>query len=155
MSRFLAHADALAAHLAATLEWCKAPTPEADRVPVLVDRKLDINSIIAQSVAKAKGASIVILFRGGKNPDPSSKMLKMGGDYSIFVMTRPLFRDGQVTCDDLMEAAAAAAHGWLPAGGLSPVSQRLEIRDVELRPMKGLMIYELTATVTRLPNTAS
>lgn len=154
MSRFLDHADALAAHLAATLEWCKAPTPEAYRVPVIVDRKLDINSIIAQTIANAKGASIVILFRGGKNPDPKSRLLRMGGDYSIFVMTRPLFRDGQVTCDDLMEAAAEAAHGWMPAGGKSPVTQRLEIRDVELRPMKGLMIYELTGTIQRLSSIA-
>jgi hypothetical protein len=150
MSRWLNRADALATYLAAEVEWCKAPTPEEERVPVLVDRKLQINSIVAQTTAKAKGASVVILWTGGKNPDRKSKLLKMGGRYSIFVMTKPLFKDGLVTCDELTEVIAEAAHGWTPSPTPNAVTQRLEVLDVELMPHKTLLIYEITAEIQRL-----
>jgi hypothetical protein len=150
MSRPMDHADKLAAYLMQVLPWCKTFHPDEPPVPVIVDRKAELNSIIAQTVGKARGASIVILSTGGRNPDRKSKTLNMGGTFSVFVMTKPLFMDGSVTCYDLTEAVMEAMHGWSPKGGKSPVTQRMEVLEYELTPLKNLVIYQITAEITRL-----
>ena len=153
MSVALDYADELAAHLAATVVWCSAPTPAAERVPVVVDRKMELPSIIAKTMAKIKGAAIVILYRGGKNADPKSQRLNMGAEFSIYVMTTPIYRK-DVTCDELTQATAEAAHGWTPAASKNPVTHRVQIREVTLQPMEGMVVYELDAAVQRLSPTA-
>lgn len=150
MSRWLNHADVIAAYLRQEIPWCRTHLPADAAVDVIVDRKLEINSTIAQVTSKAKGAAIVILFTGARNPDRKSRHLITGAGYTIFVMTRPLFTDDKVTCDDLTEAVAVALHGWEPHGGKSPVSQRLEVLSIDLAPHRSLVIYEITAEITRL-----
>jgi len=155
MSRWLDHADALAAYLIATLPWCAEALPDATRVDVIVDRKMTLSSTIAQVTAKARGAAIVILFSGAKNPDLKSNTLRTGGTYTIFVMTRPLLKDATVTCDDLAEAAAEAIHGWMPTDTPNKATQRMAVTDIDLAPHKSLQIYEITASVLRLPGSSS
>ena len=150
MSRWLDHADILADYLRQTIPCCTSSTLTGHAVEVMVDRKLDLASTVAQVAAKARGAAIVILFTGARKPDRKSKVLTSGAGYTIFVMTRPLFTDGKVTCDDLTEAVATALHGWEPTDGKSPVSQRLEVLSIDLAPHKSLMIYEISAEILRL-----
>ncbi len=155
MSRWLDHADALATYLIATLPWCAEALPVAERIPVLVDRKLELANLVAQTSAKERGAAIVILFGGAKNPDLKANALRTGGSYSVFVMTKPYLKNTTVSCDDLTEAVAEAMHGWIPTDTPNAKTHRMEVSDVDLVPDKTVVIYEISARVLRLPGSSS
>jgi hypothetical protein len=151
MSAWLDHAELVAERIRAEVSWCRASVPEAGRVAVIVDRKLDIQNIITQTAAKAAGASVVVTWVGAKNPDPDANILRTGAEYSIACMTRPIIKDSTVTCDQLTEDVAQAIHGWQPplaTPALRP--RRLRVRDIALVPQRSLLIYEITADIVRL-----
>jgi hypothetical protein len=151
MSKWLAHAELVAAHIRAEVSYCVSTVPEASRIPVIVDRKLDIVNIVTQTAARAAGGSVVISWTGAKNPDPDSNQLRTGAEYAITCMTKPIIMDGTVTCDDLTEAVAEAIHGFQPTlatPSLRP--RRLRVQDIGLVPNKFLLIYEITADIVRL-----
>lgn len=156
MSRAMDYAEGMAAHLRVAVPWCSAAAAEADRVEVIVDRKLKIQSIVTQVVAKARGAAVVILFGGGTNADRASKRLRSGGEFSVFVMTRPLFADEIVTCDDLAEAVVDALHGWTPAAGsANEPRERVEVLEWPLVPDPRMVIYEVACEVKRMSGAES
>jgi hypothetical protein len=149
VSTWLDHAEYLATRLREEVPWCLASVPAATRVPVLVDRKLDILSICNQTAAKAGGAAVVVSWMGARNAEPASRRLRTTTEYSIACMTTPTMRDGQMTCDELTEAAAVALHGWSPPG--SPCQRSLVVSDITLVPDRQLLIYEISAELPRLP----
>jgi len=151
MSKWLDHADLLATRIRDQVSWCLASVPEATRVPVIVDRKLDIANLITQTAARAAGASVVITWTGAKNPDPDANVLKTGSEYSIACMTRPIIKDSLVTCDQLTEDVADSIHGWQPTlatPALRP--RRLRVLDIDLVPHRSVLIYEISAEILRL-----
>jgi hypothetical protein len=140
MSRWLNHADLLQAYLETVVS-----------VPVIVDRKLDLASSIAQSVAKAGGAAVIILWEGAKNPDTSSRQLRMGGRYSVLCITRPIIAGDAITCDDLTEQVASAMHDWVDSETPNHAARRLVVTEIGIQPSPNLRIYEISAEVERLP----
>jgi len=147
MSRWLDHADALRDFLEDNVIYCSA----APLVPVIVDRGKDLTATIAKSVAKAGGAAVIILWEGAKNAEPASRLLRMGANYSVLCITKPVVAGSAVACDDLCEAVAAAMHDWVPADTPNIVAQRLAVTEITIQPSASFMIYEISAEVLRLP----
>ncbi len=107
MSRMLDLATAIQQRLKA---W-----PALAGIDVLLDRQLDVESLMAAKVAQGKGAAIAVFWAGAanRNLDTSGPLLRCR--YTISIFARPVLRRGAATADDLAEAAMKALHHWVPA----------------------------------------
>lgn len=149
MSRWLDRSDALKAHIEATVPACSPALPEDVRVAVIVDRQKEILTEVAQAVSAAYGAAVVILWTGGRNPQPENETLHLGGNYAITIRTLPVLRGENIPADELAELVAVAAHGWNP-DGQPQRTKRMAVLNVELVPDQSLLVYEITARIDRL-----
>ena len=149
MNPWHSFAEALAAELRAKVPACSPALPEAGRVDIVVWRQDDLYSVADSLTAKAAGMGVILAGTGGRNPDPSSKELRMGGNFSISVWASPV-HCGEIHADDLCWALASAAHGFVVAAGPNDVTRRLEIADVGIAPDKRFLIWEAKGTVKRL-----
>jgi hypothetical protein len=147
MSRWSEHAELMATRLRDTV----AALQGTDAIPVIVERKLDIQTSVAQSMAKAGGGMVLLLWTESTNPDPKHGTLRMSGEFSALCMIKPVLRDEQTTCDDLAEAVAVALHDWLPADKPNHHHLRVRVQAISLVPeTKGMLTYEVRMTVERL-----
>jgi hypothetical protein len=142
MSDWLDKSDALATYLG-TLTALAG-------IDIVVDRQLDISSHIAAAKAKRAGVLISILWTGGRNPDRKAARLRMGGRYSVFIITRPRIRAGETPADDIVETVATALHGWCQDPGPNNLTRRLEVIDVAIVPDAALLIHEITCEALRV-----
>lgn len=126
----LAPADALKARLAAVAELAG--------IDVVVDRQKNLLSEVAKSVAKAKGAAIVILLDGwGEPPEGESTYLRLR--HSVSLWTVPVMRPGAIAEAVALGAMLRAIQGWRPSaqdcsrwhvgGGASIESERYHVYE--------------------------
>ena len=141
---------ALAAHLQATVAPCSLSLPDATRVDVVVYRQDDLYSLAESLTAKASGMGVIIAGLGGRNPDPKSKALLMGGNFSISIWADAI-TVSDLKADDLCWLCACAAHGFVVTSGPNDLTHRLEIQDVSITPDKKFLIWEAKGSVKRLP----
>ena len=147
MSRWSAHAEAMAAHLRTAVSALAVP----DGMEVIVERRLDIATSVQAAAAKASGGLVMLVWTESNNPDPQQKTLRMSGEFSALCMTKPMIKDDTITCDDLAEQVAEALHDWLPADKLKNYPLRTRVAGISLVPeTKGLLTYEVRLTVDRL-----
>jgi len=139
----------LAAHLQADVPACSTALAELERVDVVAPRQDDLYSLADAMVAKANGMGVMVTHQGGKNPDPQSKRLQMGGRISISVWADP-GHPAQLLADDLIWLLADSAHGFVLASGPNNLTRRLAITEVGIVPDKRFLIWEAAGEVTRL-----
>ena len=144
----------LAAHLREEVAECAVDLPEMERIEVVVWRQDDLNSLADGLTAKAKGMGVIILGCGGKNPDPKSNALRVGGAFSISVWASPdIVTD--LKADDLCWKLARAAQGFKLFESPTDRDGRLEVEDVAIVPHKKFLVWEAKANVLRLPQDES
>jgi hypothetical protein len=102
----LAPADALQTHLAAVADLAG--------IDVVVDRQKNILSEVAKSVAKAKGAAIVIMLDGWADP-PEGEATYLRLRYSVSLWTLPVLRSGAIAEAVALGAMVRAIQGWKPS----------------------------------------
>ena len=109
MSKALNIADEMAVYLRTLVAL--------DGIEVIVDRQKDIEQKILNAVSASSGAEVVILYVGGRNPNPERmSSLRKTCKFSVTVETLPVIQtDEQAKSDELVEAIQAALHGWRSA----------------------------------------
>jgi hypothetical protein len=106
MSRMLDLATAIQQRLAA---W-----PALAGIDVLLDRQLDVESLMAAKVAQGKGAASAVFWAGAANRNLDTPGPLLRCRYTVSIFARPVLRRGSATADDLAEAAMKALHHWIP-----------------------------------------
>lgn len=138
----LSTADALAAHL--------ADLPELAGVTLLVDRQRDLENEIAQGVAKAGGAVLLIEPTSGRASDPSAKTLQFDNNYTLSLWSLPILRqDDAYTAAQRVPAVMAAVQHWQPAPKPFP-THRFEVTGWQIEPDEQFLIYAITARLTEI-----
>jgi hypothetical protein len=147
MSRWSDHAEAMAKRLRETIMEMQG----SDAIPVIVERQLDVATSVQQEAAKASGGLVMLVWTESRNLDTQQKVLRMSGEFSALCMTKPMYTDDKITCDDLAEKVAVALHDWLPADKPYNEPLRTRVTGISLVPeTKGLLTYEVRMTAERL-----
>lgn len=123
-------------------------------VEVIVDRQKDVRAAIAVAVAKATGCAITILWTGAQNKDTRAEYTyRSGGSYTLRVWAKPIIAGRETPADDVAEAVATALQGWIPCGEESPNKRdrKVEVGDIDMVPDRDFLIYEIPASVRRVP----
>jgi hypothetical protein len=134
-------AESMVAHLTAL--------PALARVPVMVDRQKDIDSMVSSKVNKGAGACVTVLYEGFSNPDASSSNnANVTRRYTASVYSRPvLVQATDMPADDIVEAVARSLHRWDPEETL-PGFVEIQVTGCDLRGDFKYLIYDLDISVT-------
>jgi len=138
----LSTADAIAAHLSGL--------PELDGVTLLVDRQKDLENEIAQGVAKAGGAVLLIEPTSGRASDQTAKTLQFDNRYTLSLWSLHILRqEDAYTAAQRVPAIMAAVQHFKPAPNPFP-THRLEITGWQIEPDEQFLIYAITAELTEV-----
>lgn len=113
-------------------------------VDVIVDRQKDISTIVAQGVAKAKGALVAVLWAGGKQV--SGNPLVMEAIFEIRTYCVPTIRGENLAADDLLAAMIPALHEWQADTTAHCVWEFQVSGDLDLVPDKRFLFYFFPVT---------
>ena len=104
MSAFLDKADAMATQL--------RTIPALDGIAVIVDRQKNLKDQLAMSLAKKKGAAIVIFWTGFSPREKDSDSLFITSNFSVTVWGKPIITKGDISSDEIVVEVLKALNGW-------------------------------------------
>jgi hypothetical protein len=141
-TKWIGKAEALAAYLETVLALAG--------IDVVVARQKDLLASVELAAGKAAGTCVVVAWLGGSNANRSAATLVMGGRYSVSVWALPIATAQTVPVDAIVEAAAAAVHGWEGEPTYNRPARRLEVTDVSLVPDERFLVYEILCETKRV-----
>jgi len=146
MSKALDHADLMALRIVSAPASGEEPTTiDITTVACVVDRQKDINSVIAEAVAKDAGTAIVILWQGFTTLDQDSPNPRLANRYTVSVYSQPVIAGENLAADDVMESVIQRLLGWVPAGG--NYSDRAQINNGGMMPDRTWLIYDCEVVI--------
>ena len=117
-------------------------------VIAIVDRQKDISSEVLNSIEKAKGIAISILFEGFRVPDENMAGPQTRARYAVRVWGLPIIADADADvmhAEDAAAETAKALHFFRPSGAHS--FGECHVRDCDLVNDPNFLCYELTVEV--------
>lgn len=137
MSAFLDKADAIKARLEAITEL--------SGIDVLVDRQKDLRSEFTRSMAKAKGAAIIIFFSGYDSHEPGVTGSEVTSEYSVWIWSKPVLKDGSITADEILSNVHTSLNGWISDD--TACRNKTEVSQGRLVSNNSFLIYEVKAKI--------
>lgn len=121
--------------------------------PVILDRQHDVETEVAEAMAKQQGLAITIFFEGFSNDNLEADKLAPSLRYTVRIFGLPIINDEDdtlVPADVACIEVGKALHGWLPEGDARDLWGRLEIGRADTEPDAAYLIYALPATLKRV-----
>lgn len=137
ITNILYTADLLAARL--------RDLPVLAEIDVIVDRQKDLQNLLQQSMAKVKGAMVLINVLSGQASDASSKMLELDQSMTVSLWGLPILREGAVDVANVWVDVLRACHWWHPYGTLFP-QYRSVVRSWDMEPDDSFRVYSSVVT---------
>ncbi|MEM0964790.1 MAG: hypothetical protein AAGJ81_01395 [Verrucomicrobiota bacterium] len=126
--------------------------PDLEGIEVIVNRQKNLTNMIAQGVAKAGGAVVVI--DAVRGTPIEERKLDMTTSYAISLWSNPVLRKADdVPASQRLVSIMKAIHNWQPSPKTHPL-RKLVVEGWQITPDESFLIYTVQANLdeTITPN---